>query len=550
MRSLRLCLAAGGFFSANRPTRQESVWIAFLAFIRVLVYALFLLIGSWLVLARPNLTTWLLFIACLCTAPFAVTSAVTVPWGATWYAISEALMAEPIVLGSLFLLLFVIAFPDAKPPHGWRRTAFLAGCAIVIRAAGYRLYVVVAASTMIDVLDDPISLGIIRGSTYAVVLMTIGRLFAMRPAERARFAWVAFGVVVGVIANDLRTKTGNDVVTNVAGFATVIMPVSVFYAILRRHVLDVRFVISRTVVYGVLTTLVIGVIGAVDWATSAFLSQYRVALVIDALVTIALGFVLHRLYGVTESLVDFLVYRRKHEAEAYLHRLARSLMRAQHEETVDHALIADPYDKFRLSMSALFRQSADSYRFVRGEGCGAAEALVFERDHDIVRFLQTERNPLHIADLRAHVTAQFIEAGAHAAQAMPLFEGDGAHRVCGIRPSPRWNESRSGRNCRARNALRNRRASIPANRKPPLSRAIAAHRLRLIHETLTRLSVGPALPRALPGGFLTFSGRPGGPFQNFVLPKKQLSRKSTRCRFSNAPPGKARGSAGPTDKPP
>ncbi|MBV8147953.1 MAG: GAF domain-containing protein, partial [Candidatus Eremiobacteraeota bacterium] len=192
----------------------------------------------------------------------------------------------------------------------------------------------------------------------------------------------------------------------------------------RRHVIDVRFAISRTVVFGAITTLVVGIIAVVDWATSVYLSQLRIALAIDALVTIALGIALHRTYGAIENAVDFLVYRRKHDAETYLRRLARTLLRAEREETIDRALVTDPYEKLQLDMAALFRNTDGAYTAAAAAGWDRASAFTFERDDDIVRFLTTERALLNIADLREHVRAEFRESGAVPAIAVPVLEGD------------------------------------------------------------------------------------------------------------------------------
>ena len=188
-----------------------------------------------------------------------------------------------------------------------------------------------------------------------MVAVTLGRLVTMLPADRARFGWVAFGIVVGVVTNYLRLLPGGGVIGTFSGTLTCVMPIALMYAILRRHVIDVRFAISRTVVYGAVTTLIVGVIAAVDWLTSQYLQGLRIGLAIDAVVTISLGIAIHRMYGAIENAVDFLVYRRKHEAENYLKRLARTLLRADREDTIDRALVYDPYEKLDLAMAALFR---------------------------------------------------------------------------------------------------------------------------------------------------------------------------------------------------
>lgn len=397
-----------------------------LAFIilRLAAYAVFLVVGATLVMARPSLMTWMFFFYCLSTAPAAVADSALTTLPSTAYIAFRSVFSETSAIGSAFLLLFTLSVPDQNLPSGWRRWAFWITCAATAVMAAYTLYHEFHVAAMVAVEYDPIRQLFTRALVYAVVVVTLARLMTMRAQDRARFAWVAAGIVVGVIANDLRNNVKGGEIGTLAGTFAVFMPLALMYAILRRHVIDVRFVISRTVVYGVVTTLMIGVIAAVDWATSAYLSQLRVALAIDAFVTIGLGVALHRTYGVIEDAVDFLIYRKKHAAETYLKRLARTLLRAELDETVDRALVQDPFDKLDLGNAALFRKARTAFILSRAIGWESEPALAFAHDHDLVRFLVAERRRLHVGDLHAHVTAEFLESGAVPAVAVPIFEGD------------------------------------------------------------------------------------------------------------------------------
>jgi hypothetical protein len=270
---------------------------------------------------------------------------------------------------------------------------------------------------------DPLTRDMNLITAIAVVAVTLGRLAGMRPADRARFGWVAFGIVVGVIANYVRLLPTSALFTSFAGSLTVVMPITLMYAILRRHVIDVRFAISRTVVYGAVTTVIICIIAAVDWLTGEYLKGLRIALAVDALVTISLGVALHRMYDTIENAVDLLIYRRKHEAENYLKRLAQTLLRADREETIDRALVDDPYQRLDLAMAALLRADRDRYSTVSAQGWNGAAAS-FDREHDVVRFLVTERRRVELRDLGERVKGEMAEPGAMPTVAVPIFEGD------------------------------------------------------------------------------------------------------------------------------
>src|SRR5579872_290542 len=284
--------------------------------LRVFAYAIFLFVGSALVILRPSLMTWLLFVFCVCTSPAAAASESFTTLPPLAYTIVAAWLQIEQFLSGAALLLFTLIFPDSSLPHGWRRFAFW-----TIIATSATLTIIkfqqMFQPSVFTYLSDPLNLDFNRVTAVAVISVTLGRLASMRPADRARFAWVAFGIVVGVVANYLRLLPGGSFYTSLAGSITCVMPITLMYAILRRHVIDVRFAISRTVVYGIVTTLIVGVIGGVDFLTGEYLQGLRIALAIEALVTIGLGVALHRMYNVIENAVDFLIYRRKHEAENY-----------------------------------------------------------------------------------------------------------------------------------------------------------------------------------------------------------------------------------------
>ena len=56
-----------------------------------------------------------------------------------------------------------------------------------------------------------------------------------------------------------------DSLAQTIGFAAVLMPVSVAYAVFQYRVIDVNFVINRAIVYGVLTVLLAAAVSLLDW---------------------------------------------------------------------------------------------------------------------------------------------------------------------------------------------------------------------------------------------------------------------------------------------
>jgi hypothetical protein len=368
--------------------------------------------------------TWVFYAFCLGSAPSFAAQQVWSILPPAQFSIAYGIPGLGASTAVAFLLLFTVLVPNETIPSGWRRFAFYAASAVLVADIG--LSIVNNFYAGLTVSGD-FGNSVDEFLTAVTVLLVLARLTTMERSERARFGWAAFAIVFGVIVNDLRNVLSLGPLESVSVLAanlTVVMPITLMYAILKRHVIDVRFVISRTVVYAVLTTFVVVVIGAVDWLTSAYLSQVRVAMAIDAAVTIGLAFLLHRAYGWIERAVDYLLYRRKHAAEIYLNRLSKTLLRSGREETIDRALVHAPYEKLDLTMAALFRAQSGSFIVSCAAGWDFVNAPAVDAEHELVRFLATERMKLQIRELRTHVAEHFQPAGPVPALAIPVFQGD------------------------------------------------------------------------------------------------------------------------------
>lgn len=194
----------------------------------------------------------------------------------------------------------------------------------------------------------------------------------------------------------------------------VITPIVLLYAVLKRHVLDIRFAVSRTVVYAIITTLVVAIVGAVDWATSAYLHEVKIAMALDAAATIGIAFALNRVHRWVERIVELALFRQKYAAEEYLHRLGRTLLDAHREETIHSELVRAPVKALDLTMAAMFRESEST--FVICASAGRTEGLPagFDCDHELVRILNNGRARVRISD---------ISYDSHAELAIPIFQG-------------------------------------------------------------------------------------------------------------------------------
>jgi hypothetical protein len=388
--------------------------------LRLFSYAVFLFVGCALVILRPSVMSWLLFAYCLAEAPVgsAYQSFTVLPPFA--YTALVSVFSPSAAFAAAFLFLFALLVPEEGVPRGWLGWVFwiaaIGAIGFLTAHSLYRLLILGYVSPL-----DASQIAVSKLMMIGVILAIVVRLLKMASSARARFWWVAAAILIGIVTNDLR-QGSEPFWPGLFGTLTILMPVTLMYAIVRRHVIDIRFVLSKAVVYGLMMTAIFGIIATADWAATRFLAEMRVALALDAVIAISIGVLMHRLTPIVEGWVDSIIYRKKHAAEIYLRRLARTLPRAEREDTVDRALVEDPYGELDLTMAALLRRNGSEFTLAMSAGL-TEPTIAVNRDADLVRFLLTERSCVYIEDLSARAAATLAHCGSPTV-AVPVFNGD------------------------------------------------------------------------------------------------------------------------------
>lgn len=401
------------FVPDTRPPAPSIYRTDALAALRLAGYALFLLCAVILVLGRPGLMTWMFFAYALTAAPNNATGLNLSVINPTLYAIPQVLMGGASTLTqTAFLLAFTVLMPEDAPPTLWRKVGLrIAWAMIPILAAVGLLVYAQTAFTVSERIAEWASFFV----TSLVVIALIGRLVTMGQAERARFGWAAFAIAWALVIDLLRLHAvipGS--LSGMFSLLQIVTPIVLLYAVLKRHVIDIRFAISRTLVYALITTILVGVIGAVDWATSAYLHEVKVAMALDALVTIAIAFALNRVHRWVERVVDVALFRQKYAAEEYLNRLGPTLLDARREETVHSELVRAPVRALDLTMAAVFRETESAFVLCASAGPDVEVPPEFDPDNEVVRFLNTGRTLVHLRSISYDAIADL---------AIPLFQG-------------------------------------------------------------------------------------------------------------------------------
>jgi hypothetical protein len=394
-----------------------------------------LLVGVVLVWARPSLMTWSIFLACSSTAPARVWSTGFL----AFTAVEPNLAPIAVIMGALmylavFNLPFSLSFPrDVLPAWPlWKRTVGLAVFLGLAVCASPGLYVQPFAQDAFLPLSFRIWTAIAALITFAAVMVLMRTYHQAGGAEKARLKWAVLGLSSGLAGNLLAviffvlpfnvsnplSGSGLTPAHWTLGLITgVVFPLALGYAVLRQRVVDVQFAISQTLVYGVVSTLVLVLLAVLHWLLGRMIEQSELAIGVEGLAAVGVGLVLHRAsHGIT-LLVDRVLFRKHHKAEERLRRVTAALPYATDERVIAEALVVEPARNLELASAALFyRDSPEGpLRRVLAKGWGEEHAASLEADSLLVRYLQAEHAPLKLED------AQLLPAGVPDGAALPVL---------------------------------------------------------------------------------------------------------------------------------
>jgi hypothetical protein len=134
----------------------------------------------------------------------------------------------------------------------------------------------------------------------------------------------------------------------------VLLPLSVAHAVVRHRVLDVDFVISRTIVYTGFTAALVGAFAFLDWIFGNILEDFRLSLIVNAGVSVGVAFAFDALQGRVAQTIEALLFRKRHLALAQLEKLARDLRHVRSPEVVERTVVIDVSTTLELASVALF----------------------------------------------------------------------------------------------------------------------------------------------------------------------------------------------------
>jgi hypothetical protein len=362
--------------------------------VQILTLVCFPLLAMTLLLMRPGVLTWAFFIYALDSANGSLTALSYAPipleiafqlWTSTFS-----------VAGLAAFVVFALRFPTGVLTK--RRQAIeraVLWTAVPVLAAS--LYATLATVFLLPFAGAANAVGnaVIAAGYTVGALAFLTTLVHATPQERPRVVWVVFGFLVGYAGMGIFTALNAAGVvipiwlTNGLQIFNLLVPVTVMYAILKHRVIDIRFFLNRALVYGLLTTIGVGLLVLLDWAVAKPLERYGI--IVEVAGALVLGFGIQRLHGFIDALVDRFVFRSVHEAERHLERVGKAMTYAESLEALDRLLVEESARALQLRSAAVFRRSGDAFTRVAAVGWSDGDVRTLEAGDPVVLDLQAQR---------------------------------------------------------------------------------------------------------------------------------------------------------------
>jgi hypothetical protein len=238
------------------------------------------------------------------------------------------------VVGNVCVVLFFLLFPSGRFAPPWMRWLAVAFCTFQISRNLFPQFY--TRSPSLEMVSLLVFLGI-------VVSLVWSQIYSYRrvssPAQRRQTKWVVFGTALGVAGTfpfqlpaDLSLVGGDTPLALLllrTGFSLsfLLVPLSISVAVLRSHLFDIDVLINRTLVYGSLTAMLIGLyFGGIVMLQRLFvaLTGEKSTLAVVAS-TLAIAALFNPLRRRTQAFIDRRFYRRKYDARKTLEAFSAQL---------------------------------------------------------------------------------------------------------------------------------------------------------------------------------------------------------------------------------
>jgi hypothetical protein len=352
--------------------------------------SLLFLMGCALLIALRRSTSFnaravVLFLALFVSGRAIRPQTIVIP-NATLYVLL-GMLSEVLTFAAFCVLIALAAnFGERKP---WRRGLELLAYAVnagvfAVGLAGCWAVYSMAFDPLPIVFGSAWSFFFALVATLLIALVAVAAVVSTPRSERPRAGWLLLPLPVSVTISTL--------FDSIAGFGyswtlliTLVSFISiaalagaalVTYALLGRRVLDVGFVLSRTIVVAIVSLIVLVSFILLEWALGTVLAgaSHATGIAANVALALALGLSMTFIHRRVDDAVDRLMFRKRHDDERALHDFAREAAFVTDPESLLDRAIENVRDHTDARAAALMVRQNGGYRAVRSFGDAPAQA--------------------------------------------------------------------------------------------------------------------------------------------------------------------------------
>ncbi len=287
------------------------------------------------------------------------------------------------------LTLFLLLFPDGKlPSRRWRPAAWAAAAGIVgsstasafepgsWQALGGIVRNPYAVQSDMWTYLTALSSGLLTVSLLTSLASIVVRSRGARGVERQQLKWMVYAVAVVfilfLVTVPLLTAFGEsrlavEVAYSFVNLVSVCVAISVSVAVLRYRLYDIDLIINRTLVYGALTVLIVGLYVVIVGSLGATF-QARGSLLISLVATGVIAVLFQPLRDRVQRTVNRLLYGERDEPYRVLSRLGRRLEGPNVPEAMLASIVGTIAQTLKLPYVAIAFPNSEGYEVVSETG--------------------------------------------------------------------------------------------------------------------------------------------------------------------------------------
>ena len=403
----------------------------------LLIFAV-LLLGLLAIWRGRNRAAWglgLFAVACIVQA-----SLRQLPLPASWI-MGVAIVADVIVFPLMFLGLYLMAHALSGDGLSRRVKRMFSGLFAVFYLSFATLNAVAIVGFVffnLPRVSPTIGIVLLMGLGLIAFLMLVLGYARAGAEQRLRIRWILYStgatlvaVIVAVPALLSDSPEYQLVLINISNLFLILAAVGYTYAVLRQRLVDIRIAINRTLVYGLITAMVVGVFAAINSVVEHATLGRGASLLLELIVPLALGIVLGSLRNYVDTYINRWLFRRQYRAEKALNDFARTCGFIEQPERLLDLTVQQVFEHSHAQSVALYEREAGGYRRVRQLGAPQFPERVEADDLALVRLRAGDRE----ADLHDFASALGTDGYAFSMAVRGRLIGALA---CGPRPAEQY----------------------------------------------------------------------------------------------------------------